>query len=349
LSAAMHQKELDHSARAAIRWLQKSIEIHAGQGSAAYWHLWRSWSAPYPETTGYLIETLFDYHHLWQDEDLKKLALSCVDWLLHLQRADGAFPGGLGTQGAPIVFDTGQILLGLTRTYPETGDPRFLQAAEKAVQWLVKLWEREGGWRQAAYVPNYEPSYYTRVVWAVLYANQYLKSEAVQTTMREALQHYAARIQVSKSVQDWGFAPNEAAFTHTIAYTIRGFLESAILLNDAPILASATAIAEKLLQIRQAEGRLAGRYDEAWKGDHRFVCLTGNAQLSIVFSRLFQLTGDEKYLMEAQYLLQSALKHQWRSGALPGSSPIWGAYLPFRFPNWAAKFLLDAVYFFYEK
>jgi hypothetical protein len=30
-------------------------------------------------------------------------------------------------------------------------------------------------------------------------------------------------------------------------------------------------------------------------------------------------------------------------GAIAGSFPHWGAYAPFSYPNWAAKFFIDAM------
>jgi hypothetical protein len=30
-------------------------------------------------------------------------------------------------------------------------------------------------------------------------------------------------------------------------------------------------------------------------------------------------------------------------GGIKGSHPIWGGYDPFRYPNWAAKFFIDAM------
>jgi len=340
---SLNTEKLDHATNAALQWLQKSIEVNGGAGASAYRHLWRGWAPPYPETTGYLIETLFDYHHSRQDESLKQLAISCADWLLELQQADGAFPGGVGVEGAPIVFDTGQILFGLTRAYVETSNPKYLQAMEKAVNWLLSLWEKDGCWEQHAYVPGCEPSYYTRVVWAVLYANQYLHSDPAKQSMQAALAYYAARITPVQSVRDWGFKPGEPAFTHTIAYTLQGFLEAAILLEDSNFMALSKALADQLLQIRRTAGRLAGTYDEDWKGNYGFVCLTGNVQCSIIFSRLFEITGEGIYREEALWLLESVVKKQCRNGAVAGSSPLWGAYLPFRYPNWALKFLLDAI------
>ncbi|MDZ4681566.1 MAG: prenyltransferase/squalene oxidase repeat-containing protein [Saprospiraceae bacterium] len=336
-------KRMNNAATRALQWLERCIAVNGGTGAAAYRHLWRGWASPYPETTGYLIETLFDYHHSRLDESLKQAAISCADWLVQLQQADGAFPGGVGVKGAPIVFDTGQILFGLTRAYAETGDSRYLQSVEKAVNWLLSRWEMDGCWKQNAYVSGYEPSYYTRVVWAVLYANQYLRAESVNQVMQTALLHYAAKITSVQSVRDWGFKPGEPAFTHTIAYTLQGFLEAARLLSDSNTLSLAKALADRLLQVRQAAGCLAGAYDENWRGNYRFVCLTGNAQCSLLFSRLFEITGEAIYREEALWLLGSVLKKQGRNGALAGSSPIWGAYLPFRYPNWSVKFLLDAI------
>ncbi|NUN99809.1 MAG: terpene cyclase/mutase family protein [Saprospiraceae bacterium] len=336
-------ERMNHSASLALQWLGQCLAVNNGAGAAAYRHLWRGWAAPYPETTGYLIETLFDYYHSRQDSRLKQYAISCADWLVQIQHADGAFPGGVGVRGAPVVFDTGQILFGLTRTFAETGDPKYLQAVEKAVGWLVILWQTDGSWKQFSYVTNYEPSYYARVVWAVLYANQYLRSAVVNQVMQTALQHYATNITPLGTVRNWGFNPDEPAFTHTIAYAFQGFLEAALLLEDADMVLVAREMADRLLQNRRISGHLAGTYDENWKGNHRFICLTGNAQCSALFSRLFEITGEARYREEALWLLNSVLKKQCRDGALAGSSPIWGAYLPFRYPNWSLKFLLDAI------
>jgi len=120
-----------------LRWVQRSIAVHAGRGSAGYYHLWRGWSAAYPETTGYLIETLWDYYHLTGDESLRRDALSCTDWLCDIQLPNGAWPGGIGGKLAPVLFDTGMMVFGMTRSAVETGQSRYAGAARRAVQWLL--------------------------------------------------------------------------------------------------------------------------------------------------------------------------------------------------------------------
>ena len=44
---------------------------------------------------------------------LAKVATELAEWLLKNQLASGGIPGGVGAEGAPIAFDTGQALFGL--------------------------------------------------------------------------------------------------------------------------------------------------------------------------------------------------------------------------------------------
>lgn len=350
----MWEKDFEKRTKATLQWVEQSIRATDYQGSAAYYHLWRGWSPAYPETTGYLIETLFDYAAYFNQNLYKDLAISCSDWLCSIQYKDGSFPGGVGVNGQPVVFDTGQILFGLTRAFQETKNLKHQNALEKAVRWLLKIVELNGSWQQYAYIPNYIPAYYTRLVWAVLQANQVLNIPEVEEKMRQALHFYLAKVTPQNSVQDWGFSPGEAAYTHTIAYTIRGFLESGHLLQDENLIQTAAKIADQIIKIYEANGNLAGRYDDHWQGDYSFVCVTGNAQMSLVLSRLYQLTSVSVYRDYAIKIFQRTFSYQWQipgrgwHGAVPGSAPLWGDYQRFKFPNWAAKFYLDAYLKLYE-
>jgi len=171
-----------------LHWLQRSIAVHAGRGSAGYYHLWRGWSAAYPETTGYLIETLWDYYRLTSDESLRRDALSCTDWLCDIQQADGAWPGGIGGNLAPRLFDTGMILFGMTRSALETGDPRYAESARRAVAWLIQEFAKAPALRNSDYVSGYDPAYNARALWAMLYAEKYLPNlTEVRTIVSGAL------------------------------------------------------------------------------------------------------------------------------------------------------------------
>ncbi len=288
---------------AALAWLRRSIAVHGGQGSAHSYSPLFGWAKAYPETTGYLIPTLLDYAELKKNEGLRQDAASCAQWLCAIQLPTGAFPGLLVGHTQPSVFNTAQILFGLTRMFEETGEEKYLLAIERATFWLCSLLETDGSWRQAAYVPGFVPSYYTRAVWGVLRANQVLQSQEIDTVMRRALHFYAGRFLPDGMVRDWGFWPDKAAFTHTMAYTIEGFLESALLLNEPDMLDKTISSAEIFWSVVEKKGRTAGRYDTNWRGDYLFRCLTGNAQWSIIFQRLFVLKQEERYRSAARFLL----------------------------------------------
>ncbi|RMG76970.1 MAG: hypothetical protein D6714_20445, partial [Bacteroidetes bacterium] len=200
-------------------------------------------------------------------------------------------------------------------------------------------------------------AYHTRAVWPMLVANRHLGQPEITEKARLALGFYAQKIRPDGRVKDWSFAPGAPAFTHTIAYTLRGFLECFLLLSDenrgeepVPGLSFSTLLqmANPWLERWHEKKGFAGRYAEDGTGDFSFVCPTGNAQLSLFFSRLFQVTKDPKWHEAAGEIFTQTTHYQClmpfknRYGALPGSVPFWGPYMRFKYPNWATKFFLDA-------
>ncbi|MBL7793722.1 MAG: hypothetical protein JNK77_15445 [Saprospiraceae bacterium] len=332
-----------------LHWLRRSIEACGGRGSSAYYSPLRGWAPAYPETTGYLIETLFDSAHHYQEEQWRDLALQCADWLLGLQHPSGAFPGGVGEKGAPLVFDTGMILFGLERSWRETGEERYLEAARRAAHWLLEVRDEQGVWSSHAYQPGYIPAYYSYVVWAVIKTAISLNEREFVDDLQPTIPHLLDLSQPGEYFAHSAFRPGEQATTHTIAYTLRGLLEVAALLNDHSALQTACAIADQLADDYDRKGKIAGRYDVSGKGDYSFVCITGHAQLSVAFLRLSQITGKKHYadlagnLFSAIKKAPSVIPLSGHHGGIAGSSPLWGAYQPWRYLNWAAKFYVDAV------
>jgi len=344
---------------AGIEWLLRSIDVTTDGGSAAYYSRifqpLKGWQLAYPETTGYIIVTLLDYHHIYPERKLKEYALSCADWICTLQLDNGALPGSVGITNTPSVFNTGQMLFGLIAAYEITKKESYFITIKRATQWLIDTLEGDGSWQLGAYVPGWVPSYYTRVVWAVLWANHHLKDPDIKEKMRTALSFYQQKIQKNLAVKDWAFQAGKKAFTHTIAYTIRGFLEAAIILEDTDLEQQAFQLGEKIMRLREFRGRMAGAYDKNWNGDFSFTCVTGNAQLSIILSKMYQRSGDMRYLNTSLKIFDDIVDKQVLShrknlnGAIPGSVPFHGKYLYFRYPNWAAKFYLDAYRLLYQE
>lgn len=356
----LSQSAWDTRTDAALQWLGRSIDATGKKGSAHSWMPVLGWNKAYPETTGYLIPTLLYFADLKKEDSLRRLALGCADWLCTVQLPNGAFPAGLAGRNDPSIFNSSQILFGFVKVdeeiLAEENSPSFIHkkkiwrsALEKAAGWLLRALDADGVWRHSAYVPGFVPSYYTRAVWGLLIANRRLQWPDLPGRMRQALWFYASRFREDGTVSDWGFRAGEPAFTHTLAYTLEGFLESALLLGEKEIVDQVVRSATILLRIRQERGKTAGRYGSHWAGDYSFRCLTGNAQLSVLFYRLWQITGEEPFRLGSYIFLREILEFQYlgknpnRYGALPGSAPVWGPYLRFRYPNWGVKFFLDAM------
>jgi hypothetical protein len=94
---------------------------------------------------------------------------------------------------------------------------------------------------------------------------------------------------------------------------------------------------------------LVANFDDAWRPAVKYSCLTGTVQLGGVWLRLYQETGDHRWLHSGLKAIEQAAARQEMigsaqvHGALAGSFPIFGRYAPLQYPNWATKFLADAL------
>lgn len=111
---------------------------------------------------------------------------------------------------------------------------------------------------------------------------------------------------------------------------------------------AALKTAEALLLIQRKDGVFPGSLNSEWKATTESTCLTGNAQIGILWLKIFEQTGDYRYLESIRRLYRFLIHAQEKSrifpfisGAMAGSFPIDGNYLPSVYPNWAAKFFAD--------
>jgi len=344
-----------HRLHAAIDWLCRSMDARPDDGSCVSFKLLKGWSYSYPETTGYIIPTFYRYAAVYQRPDIAERATRMARWLASLQQADGALPGSdyrPGIVREPSVFNAAQMLIGLVAGYEATGDESLLSASDRAATWLASIQNDDGTWTKFAYRSGFSPSYYTRVCWPMLMTVAHSGNERVRAAAARGLDHIAAKLQPNGAIRDWGFAPDKPAFTHTIAYTIRGLMEAARLAPEYTHWAAAAEQAsEKIFRIFEIRKRLAGAYDQNWKGTNWYICLTGNCQLAICWMRHFDATGDNRFVNAACKAIDIVSRYQplrpklysALKGGIPGSAPVWGRYLTMRFPNWAAKFYAEAL------
>jgi len=140
------------------------------------------------------------------------------------------------------------------------------------------------------------------------------------------------------------------SLTHTIAYTYRGLFELAIILRRNDYWDVLLTANERLLRRLEIKGKLAAGFDHEWKECADYVCLTGCAQLAGIWMRLYRRFADVRFLNGALKALDLVKNTQILdspypgiNGGVAGSFPVWGSYIRFGYPNWAAKFLLDGL------
>ena len=160
-----------------------------------------------------------------------------------------------------------------------------------------------------------------------------------------------AEQQASGFFEHCSFRPGEAPFTHTTAYTARGLLESGLLLGDSRYLEGAVRCADAALEHLGEDGHLPSMISPQGRAAASSCCLTGNCQFAIVWSRLAASPHRPHYRDAAARALDYVMATQDLEtsdlairGAIKGSQPVWGAYAPLSFPNWATKFFVDALW-----
>lgn len=333
---------------AAMDWLYRSQDVTECGGSAAYYSLLTGWSGPYPETSGYIVPTLYDYAEYADSQEARTRAERMASWLLEVQLDDGAFPGGVDPDPNtdPSVFNTGQILFGLVRAYEETDEERYRSAAIDAAEWLVYVQHEDGYWDRFDYRDEIH-SYCSRVAWALLEVDR-ISDRTYEPAARNHLNWVVSRQTDNGWLRNAGFSEGETPFLHTIAYTIRGLVESGIILDESKYISSAQFAVNQLYQSKNSDSLLFGRYYSDWSSKD-FYCLTGNAQIAIAVLRLSTI-GNQIDTIPYNVIteIENIKKYQVfsgenTSGGIKGSYPIWGEYMRLRYPNWATKFFIDAL------
>ncbi len=320
------------------------------------------WQPPYPETTGYIISTFFDCANSGQhilspgmQDKLRDRAIRMADWEIEVQLPNGGIQGGvLGDPPSPVVFNTGQVLLGWCRAYKETGDANYLRALQRAAAFLVEIQDKGGGWRRFSSRNGdfHIRAHHVRVSWALLRVNQITGDDASREAAIRNIEFTLKLQQPNGWYRSNDLQPeyNQYPLTHTIAYATRGLLESGMVLNEPHYIAAAKTTADAVLKRLQPRGYLPGRFDADWKPATRWCCMTGNAQMAIIWLKFYQLTGDSRYLHAAQQVnhflkatqdLQSS--NSGIRGGIAGCYPIHGHYGRYQYLNWAAKFFIDAL------
>jgi hypothetical protein len=342
--------QVKHRLNAAIDWIRLAHAKAGSSGVSKGYHLLRRhWFPSYPETTGYTIPTLLNAAVALDRPDLRTLALSLADYLLKSTTSEGGVAHWASSGAYPIVFDTGQAMFGWLAAFEASGDEQYLDVAVRAGDWLVSVQHPSGSWKNYQYL-DVEKVIDTRVAWALLELYQHAKRDIYRQAAVRNLEWAKQQQDADGWFRHCAFVKGEDPFTHTLAYTAEGLFECGFLLNEARYIEAAQLTADALLARQYPDGNLASTYSSAWRATSSSSCLTGNCQMSRLWLRLYETDGNQAYYAAAKKAIAFVARTQNLKtsnlnirGAIAGSYPIYGRYERFKYPNWAAKFFIDAL------
>ena len=348
---------LDHGIEACvdagIAWLARAQDQSASHdgGVARHFSVSTGWSTSYPETTGYIVPTLLTYAEWRRDDEPRARAQRMLDWLRSLQFSEGGFQGGMILEQpvVPVVFNTGQILIGLAAGVRSFGEV-YRDSMIRAADWLVSVQDADGCWRRhgSPFAKSGDKAYDTHVAWGLFEAAR-LEPGRRYADAAMANVRWALSLQRPNGWFDRCCLTDPShALTHTVGYVLRGVLEAYRFSREAHLLEACLRTADGLLSALDKNGFLPGRLQADWRSAVSWSCLTGTAQIAICWLLLYAETGREAYLEAAS----RANRYVRRTvnidgspdvcGGVRGSFPIDGGYNAYQYLNWACKFMIDA-------
>lgn len=353
-----------HHLRQTINWVARAQDSTADGGVSRGYSMVRSgkygrggWQPSYPETTGYLVPTMVKAAKVLPDVDAARRARRMADWLLAIQRPDGASQGGnITVPSRPAYFDTGQVLRGFHAIAFATDEARYGEAARKAVGYMLDH-------PAVAQLPTWEDNgqdvQFDQRPWVIYATAAAVNFSSTTTEDNDQVFDLGRRAgnAVLATQNDRGWFANcsldddvGSALLHTVAYTIDGLLDMGKALGENEFNTAAIAALDGVLNQLGERGYLPGRFDERWQPTVDWACLTGIAQIGIVAAKVHRQTGDVRYLQAAgkmrEYLKarQNNLSDDFSGrGALWGSWPVSGGFAPYQAINWAAKYFADLL------
>ena len=335
---------------AAVTFITRSIEQCKGRGSSKGYKIGKGWLPPYRETTGYIIPTLLDLAEHSNRRDLALTAEGLGEWLAEVQEPGGGFiERDLRQATEPVVFNTGQILHGFNALILRRGQQHLVPHARRAADFLLSSADETGSFTRNEHY-NMVHAYNVRTAWALLTLGRLLGDKAYENVALANADWTVEQQTSSGYFRNNIFQPGWNANTHGIAYVLQGLTEIYAISGRQTYLVAVCRAAERILEIYGAQRHLASEIGENWEFLSKHRCLTGYAQLAIVFFRLYGLTGDKRFLDAGLNLLDDVAATQDVTspgkpyyGGIKGSLPIYGRYAPLQYPNWATKFFIDAL------
>ncbi|MEO8936703.1 MAG: prenyltransferase/squalene oxidase repeat-containing protein [Burkholderiaceae bacterium] len=343
---------------AAAAWILEAQRATPDDGVAHSYNIRTgTWMASYPETTGYVIPTLYDYAKYFDKPVYRDAALKMARWEVTEQLPDGGVRAGTlaAEVVAPTIFNTGQVLFGLARAAKETGDDAIHEGLIRASEWLVAAQDDDGCWRRyvSPFAHSKNGTYNTRSAFGLVRAFEVVGDPRY---LESADRNVAWALSTSQA-NGWlpgnclTTNPDDRALTHTIAYSIRGILEVGVATENPQYIKAALGMARRVAERQNDDGSLSGYISPEWEPLSNWCCVTGNSQMALNWYRIAKVTGEHDLMKNAVAANRFNMRLQkldgplTMRGAMKGSHPIGEEYMTWRFPNWATKFYMDGLMF----
>jgi hypothetical protein len=346
----------DEHLLAAAQWIELAQDASADGGVCGRYSLKNGWSSSYPETTGYLIPTLLRLAEELGEARYRERARRAIEFLLSVQLDSGAFPAMeiAENRTKPSIFNSAQIVCGLRAWHKTSGDERVMQAMRRACDWLVGEQDQDGAWRKHLY-GDVTYTYMSHAACWIAEAGEYLEHAVYLDSARRHLEWVLSHRDAETGwFDDCGFGTEDhrlrQSVTHTIAYTIWGVLMMSRILGHREGMIAARTAALAVARRLELSRWLPGVLDHRWRSKATYACLTGNAQMALIWLELHRLETDLPLLSAACKAIDLVKRAQLMRGSdgrirggVAGSDPVWGDYIWMALPNWAVKFYIDAL------
>jgi hypothetical protein len=303
-----------------------------------------------PGCVGYIVPTMLAYAERKNRRDVAERARRMLDWLVGIQFCDGAFQGSVvgASPRVPVVFNTGQILMGLAAGERVFGG--YSDSLRRAADWLVEVQDADGCWRQhgSPFAQAGEKTYDTHVAWGLIEAARIIPEAGYGEAAMANVRWATARQRDNGWFANCCLSNRRQPLTHTLGYALRGVIEAYLFSGETMLLEAARRAADGLMTALHPDGRLAGRLDSRWRDAVDWVCVTGSSQIAHCWLQLYEITGELSYHAAARRTNAWVRRTVALDGppecrgGVKGSFPVDGHYGSFQFLNWACKFTIDA-------
>jgi hypothetical protein len=312
----------------ALDWLMRAQDVIPYGGlSRGYSFGWnpfyprRGWQPADPKPTAEAIFSLFDCAVVMSRIDLRQRAVDLADWLAKIQMYSGAIRGGaLNEAPSSEMCTTALTVLGWIRTAKETGRKQYLPAIRQAADFLLDQQRKatKPG-RQASGTTGQGNIPAISAVGLALVQTGIFLEEYTCCAVGERCLNRAISLQQDNG---WfchnGCDRSHSALLQSLSATVESILLGGIILDNSKYIRSARLTADVLLKKFQDDRVLSGRFLSDWSEDVPWSGQLGNAKMAAIWTRLYQITDVDDYLVAARRMIDALKRGQNRSSTNPG-------------------------------